>query len=1023
MFRFLKRIGIVIGCGVALLLLLQFLLSNYGSNRTGVSLEIGEKPARAATVADVLALDLPTPTLTRVSFPTFSYRDAFPEATDEAEVVITKYDQAPMLANLDSMRPEWRHHYPGTLPPVAERLPRNPAVVRGPDGVGQYGGIWRRATAAIGDIDTKVGYETFVRHDPSGKLQPCLAYRWTVEDNNRVYTFYMRKGHRWSDGKPFTVQDILWVCNVNIGSGHWPSPPNWMQASDGTALLYRHDIPDWHRLASRILAEAAAADPSPGRALAERGGSDLVDLLRRVPANETPDKDLQYEIVEALNRCFRDPALFSPTAWECVDRTTELEALRQQGFSRLSAREMERVDLLMDRNDLFRRGTGAIDTLSRAEVTKLNLLLFRGAYTGFVDKAKLRRVKVEAVADENGDDTHIIRFTFPEPNAIFLDKTTTFMFYRGLFGMARHSIAQYHPLGSKVLNTIDVLDWTRFTAKLHEEGASGTNTPAARLWQLLGTTARETLVDDPPEAQRQEIVDAINRALEERGFFAPEAWRGVDFESEYRELTADGFSLLRRDRAGMNRANELLIREDLLRRVTEEGLDTLDADELYRLNLMMLRAALDDRSGHGLLARNREAALNVQAENHPRRYPSWSSLMRARGNYHPEFNQHTPTLRAWRIVSEKKEKVITCVRNPYYYRVDTEGNQLPYIDAFETTVETERANILLKMASGNVDFQVRDITFENYTFLKQHEKQGDYELRLWANDYCGEVTFFPGQAHKDPVLVRLNDDARFRHALSLALNRQEIIDVVFAGIGEPAQFCVPEGSPYYDARHKTMSIEYDPGRANRLLDDMGLDKRISDGTRLLWDGRPLILNIDTPSERPIAVVQMACEYWRRIGISARMKIRSGALMFRMGSMGLIDIGVHKEGGNYFGPLCAGGYAPTHPAECLQWGQWVAYLRSGGRQGWEPPDRMRQIDRLWNDVLSAPSQEAKLAAWQKLSHRTADDLPIIGLMTSPGKLVYVRNNFKNVPKLALAGWIAHEPGNCCPEAFFFEDGGE
>ena len=115
----------------------------------------------------------------------------------------------------------------------------------------------------------------------------------------------------------------------------------------------------------------------------------------------------------------------------------------------------------------------------------------------------------------------------------------------------------------------------------------------------------------------------------------------------------------------------------------------------------------------------------------------------------------------------------------------------------------------------------------------------------------------------------------------------------------------------------------------------------------------------------------------------------------------------------------GGYAPTHPAECGQWNQWVAYLRSGGRNGWEPPDRMRRLDRMWDKVITAPSDAAKKAAWKELSDHTADELPIIGIATSPGKLVYVSNRFKNVPKLALAGWIAHEPGNCCPEVFYLE----
>ena len=182
----LGRIVAVLACGLAALLLLQFLLSRRVETGTSVVSSRSVEAVRAPTIADVLAANIPTPTLTRVSFPRFSCRDAFPESTDEPEVVITNFGQAPMLEDADSMPAQWRAHYPEKLPPVQERLPRNPAVIRGPDGIGKYGGTWRRCTGSVADIGTKIGYETFVRHDPSGRLQPALAYKWTVEDSNRV---------------------------------------------------------------------------------------------------------------------------------------------------------------------------------------------------------------------------------------------------------------------------------------------------------------------------------------------------------------------------------------------------------------------------------------------------------------------------------------------------------------------------------------------------------------------------------------------------------------------------------------------------------------------------------------------------------------------------------------------------------------------------------------------------------------------------------------------------------------------
>jgi len=133
-----------------------------------------------------------------------------------------------LLSDPTRLPSTWRKFYPASFEPVTERLPENPAVVRGPDGVGSYGGTWRRCTRASYDLHRKIGYERFVRFGPSGEIQPCAAWKWTAEQGNRVFTFHLRKGHRWSDGHPFTAADIVWVCNTLIGSPHWPSPPNWI---------------------------------------------------------------------------------------------------------------------------------------------------------------------------------------------------------------------------------------------------------------------------------------------------------------------------------------------------------------------------------------------------------------------------------------------------------------------------------------------------------------------------------------------------------------------------------------------------------------------------------------------------------------------------------------------------------------------------------------------------------------------------------------------------------------------------
>ncbi|NLF32475.1 MAG: hypothetical protein GX591_16490 [Planctomycetes bacterium] len=1035
-----RRLLIVVLCFSATLVLLQVLLTrDDAADRAAVG--EGAAPTRAVTVADVLAEArsgrLPCPTRSRVSLPGLSFeqafpgdtfRDCFPDPTGEPGegiVEISTFNEAPMLAAMDDpacMDPEFRGHFPRTLPPVADRLPVNPAVVVGPDGIGTYGGTWRRCTNSIWEFTRKLCYESFIRFDPAGRIQPGLAYRWEVADNNRVYTFYLRKGHRWSDGHPFTTEDILWVTESIIGQGYWGEIPSWMMGTDGRAVLYEEDVLDWPALAGAILDEAASPAPSMGRRLATVLGDELTVPLQAVAGGRTPDASDQARIVKALNQAFRNPSFFDAEAMGGDDRTAELEAMRAAGLSRLTEEELDRAILLMTRNDLFGRAAAG-EELAATERAQLNLLLFRLHYRRCVDRARVKQVRVEAVDDGTGDTSHIIRFTFPRPNALFLAQTGTFMTYRGLFSTPKHYSAPYHVAGTNRLAATDILDWQGLFERIRRQAEDPRPSVGRQVWEHLDPEVRrlvEQAPQQPAEADKARIVEGLNAVFESRDFFSADAWAGVPWDAERQAMVAGGVSALRRDAARRRLFRELLLRADWMARVAAEGPGSLGDRERFAFHQSMFRAAFDERALEApLVAVNREDGLNHAARNHPDHLTGWGNLYRQMMTYHPVKSPDVPTLGAWRLVSDPIDRTQVAVRNPYYYRVDAAGNQLPYIDAVLTKIEPEKSNMLLAMASGNVDFQVRDLTFAMFTFLKAHESQGDYEVRLWAQDYCGEMNFYPLQNHKDPELAKVFQDPRFRHALSSGLNRQEIIDVVFGGLGEPAQCAPPVGSPYYSEALAGASVAYDPARADALLDAMGLTGRSPDGVRLLPGGTPLIVNVDVDDTLPLAAVQLACAHWRRLGIEARMQVRGATLINRMIDIGILDIGLRREGGNFHAPLQPGFYAPTHPAECGHWSTWVTYLRSGGRSGTEPPDFLREIDRLWDIMVAAPDEQRKLDAWQVLAERLARDLHVIGVMTPPGQVVYVRRGFKNVPRLSMAGWIAHEPGNTCPESYFFE----
>jgi ABC-type transport system substrate-binding protein len=602
------------------------------------------------------------------------------------------------------------------------------------------------------------------------------------------------------------------------------------------------------------------------------------------------------------------------------------------------------------------------------------------------------------------------------------------MYYWELCNAQKAFLCRYHMDGYSKLEVLDILKWKELCDSLERSGGAAAPSPAKHIWSLLSAELQGKLAARRPaedraadEQYKGEIVAEFNRLLARRDFYDPQAWAAVDLESELARLLKDGYTALQqRDR---RRVRELLARQDWLRR----GVNDLRDDELFAFNVAMLRAAYDgdpkladaDRDDGKIIAVSREDALDKLAL--WRGYRTWIILWQEINRHKHGWNTHVPTICPWRLVSEADDMTIRGVRNPFYFKVDAQGQQLPYIDMIEPEVVRRKDIRLLKLQAGSADFYERETEWADFTPLKQMEASGGYEVRLWAMDYCGELTIFLCQQHADPQYRELMGDSRFHQALSLAINRQEMIDIVWQGMGTPAQFSVPEGSKYYNPRLHHAYVDYDPERANRLLDELGLQKRAADGTRLFPSGRPVTLEVSTTDERPLAAVQLLCNYWRAVGLKPLMKVRLGDIIWRLSSMGKYDVWIHKEGGNYFGPLLAGYIVPTHEAESIQYPRWAVWLKTGGREGEEPPDRVKELDRLWRKVTTAPNEQAKVAAWLNLTDVAAEQLPVIGITTSPGKVLYVKKNFKNVPQFALAGWIAHDPGNCNPEVFYIEQG--
>lgn len=258
-------------------------------------------------------------------------------------------------------------------------------------------------------------------------------------------------------------------------------------------------------------------------------------------------------------------------------------------------------------------------------------------------------------------------------------------------------------------------------------------------------------------------------------------------------------------------------------------------------------------------------------------FDDWTQLFNARqGPYGKSADDlGRPVLEAW-VLQEAATDYALWERNPFYWKVDVAGNQLPYFDRVQNRSAATKEAFMIAALGGEVDFVSSILTIEDFPVLTQNAEAGGYEVRLWQKRAGAGVNYFFRQTYKpDPVMQELLRDKRFRRALSLAINRAEINDLLYFGRGTPSQAAVPPGSVYHVPEHFQRDAAYDPETANRLLDELGL-KLGADGIRRRPDGKELFVKIEGyhEQETPItSTAELVKDYWEAVGVKTDFDFR------------------------------------------------------------------------------------------------------------------------------------------------------
>lgn len=399
------------------------------------------------------------------------------------------------------------------------------------------------------------------------------------------------------------------------------------------------------------------------------------------------------------------------------------------------------------------------------------------------------------------------------------------------------------------------------------------------------------------------------------------------------------------------------------------------------------------------------------------------------------MNPEHPRLWPWVPHTWRSTAPQIFVRNPYYWAVDTHGNQLPYLDRLVMDV---RSNDLIAVAAANGEpsMQDRHIRYDDYTLLMDNAARNGYSVYHWKPSTQSLFTIFPNLNRRiDPARPdtrwkhELLNDARFRQALSLAIDRREIIRAEFHDEAEPAQLSPPPDSPYYNAHLRHAFTEFDPARANRLLDEIGLTRRDNEGFRTFPDGTRMAFTFNMSDYTIEGPAQFVIADWAAVGIRALYRMRARRLFEQEKLTFEHDFTVWTGESEFYPLVEPRNFVPTY-LEAFYAPGYGAWYQYGGLYGdtaarrpsaIEPPPGhpLRRAMELLDETLVLPTEAERIAHFNQVQDIDADQLWHISIATPPPQLVVVHNGFRNVPRTALFGGNFQSPANAGIETYFWD----
>jgi ABC-type transport system substrate-binding protein len=449
---------------------------------------------------------------------------------------------------------------------------------------------------------------------------------------------------------------------------------------------------------------------------------------------------------------------------------------------------------------------------------------------------------------------------------------------------------------------------------------------------------------------------------------------------------------------------------------------------------------------NGLFLQNLASLLGAPLTSHPRHYcerfhrtydeevvaaakaegfPSWPELFLAKTS--AAANPELPTVCAWVYTTTLgKGNRMVAERNPYYWKTDPDGRQLPYIDRVVFDIVQNEQVILLKASNGEFGMHARHInTLRNKPVLAGNRKRGGYRFVDLVPSVMNDLLVQLNLAHEDDAMQKMFASKDFRIGLSYAINRPELIRSVVQGQGEPWQAAPRRESEFFDERLAKQYTEFDLDRANAHLDRAGYAERDGDGVRLREDGERVRFTVEVPTPTVkdfwVDAMELIKGYWAEVGVEIEVKSEDRSLFYERKDANAHDAVVWQGPGgtqdaimdprSYFPFSSESGYAVP----------WATWFTSRGEAGTEPPKPARDQMALYRQLESTVDRDEQARLFREILAIAREEFWVIGTIAPTQGYGIVANDVHNVPASMPDANIYATPGPTNPEQYFIEPG--